>query len=285
MRINGTTKLVGLIGWPIHYTMSPRMHNAAYAHLGMDYVYVPLRVDPRRETNLRDALFGLTSLGFVGANVTIPYKQAVIPLLDSLSETAQQAHSVNTIVVGEDGSLHGDSTDGEGFMRDLARCGFIDVAQAHIAMVGAGGAARAIACSVAQARCKELTIINRNHVHAQHLVENLRANFSSTKFFHEPLDLLTTKAMADFDLIINCTPPNSVSEIILSPNNFVYDTNYMHDATNFKYAAERSQARFVDGMGMLLNAGAVSFSAFTNTQAPLDVMQAHLVGNDLETER
>jgi shikimate dehydrogenase len=115
-RITGVTHLVGIIGWPISHSRSPQMHNAAYAALGLDWAYVPLPVAPER---VGDAVRGLVALGFAGANVTVPHKQAVIPYLDELTPVAQAIGAVNTIVVRPDGSLLGDSTDGAGFMADL----------------------------------------------------------------------------------------------------------------------------------------------------------------------
>ena len=125
-RITGSTRLVGVIGWPVSHSRSPQMHNAAYAALGLDWAYVPLPVAPER---VGDAVRGLVALGFAGANVTVPHKQAVIPYLDELTPVARAIGAVNTIVVRPDGSLLGDSTDGAGFMADLRAQG-----------IGSGGA-------------------------------------------------------------------------------------------------------------------------------------------------
>jgi shikimate dehydrogenase len=124
--ITGSTRLVGVIGWPVSHSRSPQMHNAAYAALGLDWAYVPLSVAPER---VGDAVRGLVALGFAGANVTVPHKQAVMPYLDELTPIARAIGAVNTIVVRPDGSLLGDSTDGAGFMADLS---------AHDVLVGAG---------------------------------------------------------------------------------------------------------------------------------------------------
>ena len=110
-RISGSTRLVGIIGWPVSHSRSPQMHNAAYAALGLDWAYVPLPVAPER---VGDAVRGLVALGFAGANVTVPHKQAVIPYLDELTPVARAIGAVNTIVVRPDGSLLGDSTDRRG---------------------------------------------------------------------------------------------------------------------------------------------------------------------------
>ena len=125
-RLVGTTRLVGIIGWPVSHSRSPQMHNAAYEALGLDWAYVPLPVAPE---HLGDAVRGLVALGFAGANVTVPHKQAVIPYLDELTPVAQAIGAVNTIVVRPDGSLLGDSTDGAGFMADLRRRVLVGEAQ------------------------------------------------------------------------------------------------------------------------------------------------------------
>lgn len=276
MHISGTTKLVGLIGWPIHYTKSPAMHNAAYKALGVDYVYVPLRVEPAHHDAIRDAVFGLKALGFVGANVTIPYKQAVIPWMNSLSPRALEAYSVNTIIVNDDKSLHGDSTDGEAFMRDLKHNGFHDVNNKNVAIIGAGGASRSIACALIKANCARLCIFNRNHDNAERLVQDLRINFPRADLLHDDLAALSTTAMNKYDLVVNCTPPNTVENIRFASNNFVYDTNYMDDAINMQEASLKAKAFFVKGRGMLLHAGALSFSSFTGHAAPLGVMSAEI---------
>src|SRR5215208_5610628 len=110
--LSGTTKLLGIIGHPIGHTLSPRMHNAAFAHDGADYVYVAMDVWPNR---LPAAVEGLRALGFVGFNVTMPHKEAILPLLDELDETARLAGAVNTVVVQDGGLfLRGLNTDGSG---------------------------------------------------------------------------------------------------------------------------------------------------------------------------
>jgi shikimate 5-dehydrogenase len=114
--ISGATRLAGVMGWPVSHSLSPPMHNAAFAALGLDWVYVPLPVAPER---LADAVRGLAALGFAGSNATIPHKTGLVALMDELTPTAAAIASVNTIVVWEDGSLLGDSTDGYGFLADL----------------------------------------------------------------------------------------------------------------------------------------------------------------------
>ena len=115
-RISGTTRLAGVMGWPVEHSLSPRMQNAAFAALGLDWVYVPFPVPPER---LADAVRGLVALGFAGCNATVPHKPGLVPLMDELTPIAAAIDSVNTIVIRPDGSLLGDSTDAYGFLMDL----------------------------------------------------------------------------------------------------------------------------------------------------------------------
>ena len=145
-RIDGQTRLVGVMGWPVAHSRSPAMHNAAFAALGLNYVYVPLPVPPDQ---VAGALRGLVALGFAGTNVTVPHKPAVMALMDELTPIARTTGSVNTVVVRPDGSLLGDSTDGAGFLADL-RAHDCEPAGRSVLLLGAGGAARAVAYALAE---------------------------------------------------------------------------------------------------------------------------------------
>ncbi|MFN2272050.1 MAG: shikimate dehydrogenase family protein, partial [Anaerolineae bacterium] len=147
--INGHTKLVGLMAWPIGHTLSPAMHNAAFDALGLNWRYVPLPVHP---TQVEAAVRGLVALGFQGCNVTVPHKQAVIAALradalDSVAPDAAAFGAVNTIIVARDGdgtaTLKGDNTDYQGFVGSLRSAGFEPEGK-RVVVVGAGGGARAV---------------------------------------------------------------------------------------------------------------------------------------------
>ena len=137
--IDGKTRLIGLIGYPVAHTLSPAMHNAAAAALGLNVTYVPLSVAPER---LPDALRGLIALGFRGVNVTVPHKEAVLPQLDAIFPAARVIGAVNTIVVG-DGRLTGFNTDWSGFLSDLERYRLALYGRDCL-VLGAGGSARAV---------------------------------------------------------------------------------------------------------------------------------------------
>ena len=164
--INGATKLVGLIGWPVEHSLSPAMHNAAFASLGLNWVYVPLPVPPG---TVEAAVKGLAALGFQGANVTVPHKQAVMPYLDELTEAAKIIGAVNTIVVGGAEAhsrtpLRGDNTDAEGFIRALREGGF-EPQGSSATVLGAGGAARAVVYALLASGTTEVRVLNLSLIH------------------------------------------------------------------------------------------------------------------------
>ena len=162
------TILVGLIGWPLGHSVSPAMHNAAFQALGLDGRYEALPVPPEKVGDLVRSLHGR---GFRGVNVTIPHKQAVMPLMDELSEAAQRIGAVNTIIVEPDGRLRGDNTDWLGFLHPLDERGF-DLAGKSVLLLGAGGAARAVVYALVQRNIARLAIWNRNPDRAEALARH-----------------------------------------------------------------------------------------------------------------
>jgi len=170
--ISGKAKIAGVIGWPIDHSRSPRLHNYWLARHDIDAAYVPLTVPPDQ---LAAALHGLPALGFVGANVTIPHKEAVIPFLDAVDPAARQIGAVNTIVVQE-GRLHGSNTDGFGFLENLKAGAPTWRAEAGpVVLIGAGGAAKAVAWALIDAGVPSLVIVNRTQARAEELAGALGA--------------------------------------------------------------------------------------------------------------
>src|SRR5215210_1536595 len=162
MLLSGRTRLLGVIGYPIAHSLSPRMHNAAFAvgkneTAEAEYAYVAMDVRPER---LPAAVAGLAALGFVGFNVTMPHKEAILPLVDELDETARLAGAVNTVVVGEGGSLRGLNTDGSGFVEACGEAKVTFVGR-RVLILGAGGAAAAIAVAVLGEGASRLYVANR----------------------------------------------------------------------------------------------------------------------------
>jgi shikimate dehydrogenase len=275
--ITGNTTLVGVIGWPVEHSLSPTMHNAAFAELGLDWVYLPLPVYP---DHVGEALRGLRALGFAGANVTVPHKQAVLSHLDEVSHAAQVIGAVNTIVV-RDGTLFGDNTDAAGFIASLNGVGF-DPAGTYCALLGAGGAARAVAHALADAGALQVCIYNRSFSRARELCRDMAKFHSGVRF--EPMSLKDVAAIHDdIDLLVNATslgmwPATEASpwprELPIPGQLTVCDLVYNPQETLFLTQARAVGAEIVDGLGMLVHQGAAAFEMWTGRPAPVETMRA-----------
>ena len=279
--ISGKTNIVGLIGWPTGHSVSPRMHNAAFAALGLDWCYVPLPVAIEPPTRIGEAVLGLRALGLRGANVTVPHKQAVMPHLDELSAAALVIGAVNTIIVQPDGRLLGDNTDAPGFIADLRGHGINPEAK-RVLVLGAGGSARAVVYGLATAGATTITIANRTLDRATELVASLQPRIPNCPL-HAcalPDDLATVAPISD--LIINCTSlgmtPNIeglpwLPELPFRADQAVYDLVYNPRKTRLLVQAEQDGAHAVGGIGMLVWQGAIAFERWTGIKPPVDVMR------------
>lgn len=276
--INAKTQLVGLLGWPVSHSVSPTMHNAAFAERRMNWRYVPLPVHPDR---VEDAVRGLRALGFRGANVTVPHKQAVMPILDRWTPSAEAIGAVNTIIVGEDGLLTGDNTDAGGFIADL-RANGVDPQGQRVLLVGAGGSARAVVYGLAEAGAGAITVLNRTVDRAQSLIETMTEYFPHVHFgvhsFPEGVAALAEEA----DLIVNCTSlgmhPHVEGlpwdeDVEFLPSQTVYDLIYNPASTRLLQLAGADGARPIGGLGMLIHQGAQAWERWTGEAAPVDVMR------------
>ena len=275
--ITGHTTLVGVIGWPVEHSLSPAMHNAAFVASGLDWVYVPLPVFP---DHVGEALRGLRALGFAGANVTVPHKQAALHHLDEVSHAAQVIGAANTIVV-RDGSLHGDNTDAAGFIASLTGAGF-DPAGTYCALLGAGGAARAVAHALADAGAMQVCIYNRDVSRARKLCRDMAKFHSDVRFEPASLDELSVIGN-ETDLLINATSlgmwPHTEStpwprELPIPGHLTVCDMVYNPQETFLLTQARSGGAEIVDGLGMLIYQGASAFELWTGRPAPVAEMRA-----------
>ncbi|HLD75949.1 MAG TPA: shikimate dehydrogenase [Candidatus Norongarragalinales archaeon] len=166
MTLNGKTQLTGVVADPVEHSMSPPMHNANFASLGLNFAYVAMRVKP---CDLKEAIEGLKALNFIGFNVSVPHKQAILPYLDRLDDFAQNCGAVNTVVL-DDGSLAGSNTDGPGAVL-AAKEAKADISE--VVVVGAGGAGHAVAYAMA-AEGSKVTLLNRTQESAKNLAEKIR---------------------------------------------------------------------------------------------------------------
>lgn len=281
MEISGKTNIVGLIGWPTGHSVSPAMHNAAFAELGLDWRYVPLPVPVDPPERIGEAVRGLRALGLRGANVTVPHKQAVMPHLDQLSPAAQAIGAVNTIRIEPDGSLLGDNTDAPGFVADLRDHG-VDPAGKRVLVLGAGGSARAVVYGLATAGSRAVAIANRSPDRAQSLAAEMQHLFADCRITAHALpDAIPTLA-GNADLIINTTSLGMTPKIeglpwdegvSFLPGQVVYDLVYNPPQTRLLQKAAADGAKGIGGLGMLIWQGAIAFELWTGQQPSTETMR------------
>jgi shikimate dehydrogenase len=279
--ISGKTSMVGLIGWPVSHSVSPAMHNAAFAALGLDWCYVPLPVPVEPAGRIGDAVRGLVALGLRGANVTVPHKQNVMPHLDRLSLAAQAMGAVNTIRVEPGGALLGDNTDAPGFVADLRDHG-VDPAGKAALVLGAGGSARAVVYGLAYAGATCIAIANRTVSRAQTLAEEMQALFPACPITAHNLPGAIAALAGEAELVINTTSLGMTPNVDTSPWNqdvsfvpgqVVYDLVYNPPQTRLLQKAAADGAQAIGGLGMLIWQGAIAFELWTGQRPPVEVMR------------
>jgi len=268
-RIGGKTRLVGVIGWPVSDSLSPVIHNAAFAALGLDWAYLPLAVPPGR---VADAVAGLPALGFAGANVTMPHKTEVAHAVRHLSEDARLLDAVNTIVVTPD-AVEGANTDAPGFERFLRVDAGFDPAGRRALVLGGGGAARACALALGRSGLAELVVAVREPergISLARLARELPVEVRVVPFAEAERESV--------DLVVNATPVGRTGERVphppLHPGVLVVDLLYRPAVTPLLQAARDAGAGAYGGLGLLLHQAALSFELWTGQEAPMPVMSA-----------
>ena len=282
--VNGKTVVYGIIGRPVGHSFSPAMQNAAFKETGLNSIYVPFGPEPGQ---IEAAVAGIRALGLAGVNVTVPYKEAVMPYLDELTEEAVLCGAVNTII-NRQGKLTGHNTDGTGFICDLRdSCNFEPAGKSAL-ILGAGGSARAVAVSLAGAGCRELALVNRNRERAQNLAADVTKATGVTVhvFPWEPGRAEPAAYARRAGVLVNCTPVGMSGKPgqdfplpvgLPGPGQLAYDLVYNPPRTPFLLQAEKNRAQTANGLGMLLHQGALAFTAWTGLQAPLKVMRQALL--------
>jgi len=259
-----------LIGHPLGHSLSPVFHNAAFRAADLDATYALADVPPE---DLAATVAALRAADVYGANVTVPYKQDVLPLLDALSDAARALGAVNTIV-NDAGRLTGLNTDVPGFAADL-RAQDIAVAGERVVILGAGGAARGVAAALAGMHVGHLVIANRTPERAAAIQQQYPEIAATVGIAGHDLDA----ALADTTLLINATSVGLhgdetpiTADVLdrLPPSAAVYDLIYR--PTSLLRAAHARNLRAIDGLGMLIHQGALSWEAWTGQPAPLNVM-------------
>ena len=272
--ISAKTKLFALIGDPVEGSVSPAMHNAAFKFLGLDCVYLALRV-PR--VGLADAISGVKALGFAGLNVTHPHKIAVVGMLDELDESAGSVGAVNTIK-NDNGKLIGFNTDGEGAVRALERK-VGKLKGKKVLLLGAGGAGRAIAFSLVKADA-ELTVANRTASKAEELASSIKQKLGVDIGLMGLGRTELAHAIKSADVLINATSVGMRPDVgtlvtadMMHEGLVVNDIVYEPLQTRLLREAARAGAKVVDGLGMLVHQGALAFEIWTGKKPPIEVME------------
>jgi shikimate dehydrogenase len=274
--ISPTTRLCAVIGNPVAHSLSPALHNAAFNALGLDFVYVAFRVE-----DLKNALAGMRALeNFRGLSVTIPHKLEVIDYLDEVAEIDRAIGSVNT-VISENGRLYGCGTDGPGALKALHDAG-VPLAGANILMLGAGGAARAIAFTLARCATPDrLVILDINRQLLDGLTTDLRASTGTTVEGGALDPAMIAARVAAADLIINCTPvgmhPHEERTLVpaelFRQGQSVFDIVYNPLETRLLRDARSRGCSVVSGVEMFINQAVLQFEKFTGTAAPQEIMR------------
>jgi shikimate dehydrogenase len=251
------------------------MHNAAFQKLGLDYLYVPFQI---REENLAKAIDGMRALNIRGLNVTIPYKQSVLPFLDRIDDCAKKIGAVNTIV-NENGTLTGYNTDAEGFLLSLKE-NRVDPKGQKVVIIGSGGAARAIAFALME-NGAHICIHNRSRERVVELVRDLK-NMTGSEVELFSLDSRSLqKTLEHAGILVNTTSVGMSPEIndspvpaeLLKAGLIIYDVVYNPIKTRLLMDGEAARAKTISGIDMLVFQGAIAFEKFTGRTAPKELMK------------
>ncbi len=270
------TQFCTVIGNPISHSLSPAIHNAGYDELGLDFVYVANKVE-----DVKSALAGMRSLeNFRGMSITIPHKIDAIQYVDTIPEMDLAIGSINT-VVNENGKLEGFNTDGPGAMKALEDAG-VDLKNKHILMVGAGGASRAIAFTLAwDPRITDMTVLDIDSNLLESLGKDLKEKTQTRIQTDVMNDVTLAAAMQNADVIIHCTPIGmhpKVDASLIDPKLFkkgqvVFDVVYTPLETKLLKDAKASGLNVVSGVEMFVNQAALQFERFTGHEAPVQTLR------------
>jgi len=281
--------LLGIIGNPVRSSLSPAMQHAALRQVKLDACYRAFEIAPDQ---VRTVLRALAPLGFWGINVTAPYKEKVVPFLDEVDPEARAIGAVNTVVVRK-GRLLGYNTDAEGFRMAAETGGRVELPGARVLIVGAGGAARAVAFACLARGCRSLLVANRSGARARSLSRALRVEFPAAE-----IAAVSSggpdwpRRVESCSVVVNTTPlggrptdPLPVPPEALRRGQTVMDIVYRPRRTPLLIAAEAAGARTVDGLQMLLHQGALAFTIWTGREAPSAVMRRALTVAAARAER
>ena len=277
--VRGDTRVVGVFGFPVEHSLSPAMHNAAFAALRLSYIYVPFPVSPDA---LGSAIRSLPALGIVGVNLTIPHKENVLPFLDAITDEAREVGAVNTVHCIE-GRLLGDNTDGRGFYEPLRELG-LSLQGKQAVVLGAGGAARSVVFRLVREGAF-VTLTNRTPERAERLAQDAaNAGYGAqVRVLSGDQEKELRNAIAGAELLVHTTrvgmhPATEALPVVpleaFHPNLLVYDLVYNPVETRLLQEARRRGCRTLTGVKMLVYQGAAAFERWTGIWPPTDVMEA-----------
>ena len=263
--LSAKSKLAGVMGWPVHHSRSPRLHGYWLEKHGIDGVYLPLAVAPER---LEAALRGLPALGFAGCNLTLPHKERALAIVDETDDLARRIGAVNAVFVNPDGSLKGSNTDAYGFLENLPA---IDWRGKAAAVLGAGGAARAVLVALIDAGIGEIRLTNRTRVRADAMAGQIGGPIRVIDW------AARATALADTALLVNTTslgmtgqPPLALTLDDLPSSALVNDIVYAPLETDLLRQARARGNPAVDGLGMLLHQARPAFAAWFGQPVEVD---------------
>ena len=280
--INGETRLYGILGHPVASSLSPAMHNAAFAALGINGAYVPFPTHPEQ---LKTAVKGLTQAGVAGFNLTVPHKQTILPLLDEITPLAQTIGAVNTVRV-DDGRLSGTNTDGDGLLRGLKEDLDWSPEGQRVLLLGAGGAARGIAFALLAAGVARLDIANRTAATALSLASDCAGQYPEESPVISGLamdQIIQAQPGEGYSLVINSTSvgmgdgKSPIDLAGLQVRGSVADIVYTPLETPLLKQAKELGIPITNGLGMLLHQGWLAFQFWTGMEPPLEVMRNALM--------
>jgi shikimate dehydrogenase len=281
-QITGKTKLLGIIGDPVEHSLSPVMHNAAIASLGLDYIYVPF---PVKQGDLLTALKGFSAVDLGGFSITIPHKQEIIPLLTEISDDAANIGAVNTVWRTASG-WKGTNTDAEGFVAPLKAMAR-DWSKTTPVILGNGGAARAVIAGLTNLGCQEIHVVGRNidklarfyqsWVHVPKITSLLKIhNWDNLSSLISAADLLVNTTPVGMSPNVEASPVEASLMRKLKPKAIAYDLIYTPNPTQFLKLAQAQGIMAIDGLEMLLQQGVAALQIWLQQPVPVEVMRDSL---------
>jgi len=277
MSITGQAKVAGVVGWPVAHSLSPSLHGYWLQQYGINGSYIPLAVRPE---DLAESLQTLPKLGFVGANLTVPHKEAAVEIVDKIDDTAARIGAVNTIVISDDGLIEGRNTDGFGFIAALSAATDLSTAKNEPAVViGAGGAARAVVTSLLDYGVSSIRLVNRTYERAEALRDEMGDKIEPVRWAE------CSDALSGAKLLVNTTtlgmvgnPPLKIPLDDLSPTAIVNDIVYSPLMTNLLKNANERGNPIVDGLNMLLHQARPGFAAWFDKEPEVtDALRSHIL--------